>query len=659
MRTDHGSEGTGREPRDGSSSTPSPRSAQLLDAAGEGRVGTAAHRIDGNAPNPDSPADGQSSSDAKGHPFRTTATRANARVRRVTDAVPLSTKLVACTLILLMIGAAAISFTIRELVGNYMLVKTDAQLANQAQLVYDNVDVLRGKDGNASSAGPSDYFMQIRDMNNKIIVTPLVPTLSNGVISQPSLPANYSMGNVQIGQPFTTTAIVKTISNGNPDRATLQSAEAPWRVLAVQLVQKVDSGTTQSRGLVYIGLSLSDQIDTINTLTRYCAMVGLAIVLLGGAIATLLIQHTLTPLKRIEKTAAKIAAGDLSQRVPSAPENTEVGSLAASLNTMLTRIEGSFREQQQTTEKMKQFVSDASHELRTPLATIHGYSELYTMQRNLPGALERADESIEHIEASSSRMTVLVEDLLSLARLDEGRGIDMTQQVSLGSLLADAADDLHALDPERVIGRGDVLLDAGISGPSGVFAPSLRFQPGPLPTVTLTGDGSRLRQVVTNIVGNIHRYTPADSPVEVALGLLPASIGPESLARLASNEQSMLRFLEAAEVGRSMHVGMNYAVIRFVDHGPGVPPESQSQIFERFYTADPSRARQKGGTGLGMSIAQSVVKAHRGFICASTSQGGGLTLTVILPVAPVEPLPVNVAPGSRTGGERRAKRSRR
>ena len=286
---------------------------------------------------------------------------------------------------------------------------------------------------------------------------------------------------------------------------------------------------------------------------------------------------------------------------------------------------------------MKQFVSDASHELRTPLAAIHGYAELYKMQRDMPGALERADESIEHIEASSARMTVLVEDLLSLARLDEGRGIDITQQVPLTSVVRDAADDLHALDPDRGIRCGLIAIKPGtdLEHPS-----DFTFQDGDMPAITLTGDASRLRQVVTNIVGNIHRYTPADSPVEISMGVLPASISPESLSRMPANERSMHHLVEAIEVGQSMQVGMNYAIVRFSDHGPGVPPEARSKIFERFYTADPSRARQKGGTGLGMAIAQSVVKAHHGFICASGSEGGGLTLTVVLPVAPVEPRPV-------------------
>jgi two-component system OmpR family sensor kinase len=523
-----------------------------------------------------------------------------------------------------MIGAAGMTLSIRELVGNYMLERTNTQLKNQAQLVYENIDLLRSKDSQQASAGPTDYFLQMRDTENKVVGDLLVPTLKDDVVSVPMLPPDGSMGDVELDKPFTAPAIVKA---GNPraSRATLLAAQAPWRVVALRWVAKVDDDTTRVGGVVYIGLSLSEQIDTINTLTRYCAMVGIAIVLLGGGVASLLIQQTLSPLKRIEKTAAKIAAGDLSQRVPSAPENTEVGSLAASLNSMLARIERSFREQEESTEKMKRFVSDASHELRTPLATIHGYSELYAMQRDMPGALKRADESIAHIEASSSRMTVLVEDLLSLARLDEGRGIDITQQVQLTSLLADAADDLHALDPDRGIARGSLRLKTGSQGAM------LRFEPGDLPVVTLTGDSSRLRQVVTNIVGNIHRYTPSDSPVEVALGMVPAAIDPHALSHMVSNEASLRRFLEAAEVGQSLGTGTNYAVAQVIDHGPGVPSASQSQIFERFYTSDPSRARQKGGTGLGMSIAQSIVKAHHGFICASTTQGGGLTLTVALP----------------------------
>lgn len=574
------------------------------------------------------------------------------RIGRKVQAIPLSTKLVTCIIVLLTIGTIGISFSIRTLVGNYLLQKTDTQLVNQAQMIFNSMDSLDSTTSEDGRSLVNTYYVEVRDSEYKRTGAGSVPMLREGVVSEPSLPSDGSIDGVTLGEPFTTQAVVHVTTSRVPDHAIMQAAQSPWRVVALPWSEKTKTGQVKDSGVVFIGLSLSDQIDTSNTLTRFCAMVGIAVVLIGAILGTIVVQSTLAPLKRIEKTAAKIAAGDLSQRVPDLPENTEVGSLSMSLNTMLTRIEESFHAQEETTEKMKRFVSDASHELRTPLAAIHGYAELYKMQRDMPGALERADESIEHIEASSARMTVLVEDLLSLARLDEGRGIDITQQVKLTSVVNDAADDLHALDPDRGITCGQVVLQAG----SDMEHPSrLAFQPGTMPDITLTGDASRLRQVVTNIVGNIHRYTPADSPVEVSMGVLPASISPESLSRMPSNEQSLHHFIEAIEVGQSMQVGMNYAIVRFSDHGPGVPADARSKIFERFYTADPSRARQKGGTGLGMAIAQSVVKAHHGFICASGSDGTGLTLTVVLPVAPVKPRPL-----TQTSDERKVdKRGRR
>lgn len=574
------------------------------------------------------------------------------RIGRKVQAIPLSTKLVTCIIVLLTIGTIGISFSIRTLVGNYLLQKTDTQLVNQAQMIFNSMDSLDSTTSEDGRSLVNTYYVEVRDSEYKRTGAGSVPMLREGVVSEPSLPSDGSIDGVTLGEPFTTQAVVHVTTSRVPDHAIMQAAQSPWRVVALPWSEKTKTGQVKDSGVVFIGLSLSDQIDTSNTLTRFCAMVGIAVVLIGAILGTIVVQSTLAPLKRIEKTAAKIAAGDLSQRVPDLPENTEVGSLSMSLNTMLTRIEESFHAQEETTEKMKRFVSDASHELRTPLAAIHGYAELYKMQRDMPGTLERADESIEHIEASSARMTVLVEDLLSLTRLDEGRGIDITQQVKLTSVVNDAADDLHALDPDRGITCGQVVLQAG----SDMEHPSrLAFQPGTMPDITLTGDASRLRQVVTNIVGNIHRYTPADSPVEVSMGVLPASISPESLSRMPSNEQSLHHFIEAIEVGQSMQVGMNYAIVRFSDHGPGVPADARSKIFERFYTADPSRARQKGGTGLGMAIAQSVVKAHHGFICASGSDGTGLTLTVVLPVAPVEPRPL-----AQTSDERKVdKRGRR
>lgn len=585
-------------------------------------------------------------------------------LRRRINAIPLSTRLVACTLAILTVAAFCISLSIQQLVGNYLLEKTDVQLASQAQFVYDNVDSLRMKNSNQSSVGPNNYFMQVRDTHNKIISTPLIP-IKGLVVSVPKLPADgFDSKKIVTHKPYTAPAIVKGNTN-KVDAITKKAATAPWRVLVLTWGQKNSYNSELSvSGYVYIALSLSDQIDTVSTLTRYCIMVSIAVILFGAVFSAIIIQSALRPLKRIEKTASKIASGDLSKRVPSTPENTEVGSLAASLNSMLARIERGFNEQEDMTEKMKRFVSDASHELRTPLAAIHGYAELYTMWRNMPGEQERADDSIAHIKASSERMTELVEDLLSLARFDEGRGINISQQVSLSPILSDAANDLHALDPARSVQQGYLTISDEwklMSCTNCDFERKLQFHVGTLPTVTLLGDGARLRQVMTNIVGNIHRYTPVDSPVEIAVGVMKASITPNELSKLPSVKESLKEFLEAAEVSQSTDTGHKYAVIRVVDHGPGVPEESLSRIFERFYIADPSRAREKGGTGLGMAIAQSVVKAHHGFICATISspleastnsktnlddtmdgseqidvKAHGLTLTVVLPVNEID-----------------------
>nr|WP_258185353.1 HAMP domain-containing sensor histidine kinase [Bifidobacterium sp. UTCIF-39] len=568
------------------------------------------------------------------------ASRRENPLMRHLDAVSLSTKLVSIILVLLLVSGGVIAFAVRQLVSAYIIDKTDTQLTNQAGLVINNIDQLQRTD-NSSTLNGNMYFVQFRDADYNIESTPLVPKLQGSVASVPKLPASGSLDGIQFGRPFTTDAQVQ-VGDGSVSRSSLKMAMSPWRVVALQYtVKDPDSGGVVC-GVALIGLSLHDMQDTLGIITKYFLVVGIATIVFATVMATIAVDRTLLPLKRIEKTAAKIANGDLSQRVPSAPENTEVGSLSASLNQMLARIEQSFREQQETTDKMKRFVSDASHELRTPLAAIHGYAELYKMQRDYPGALERADESIDRIEKSSTRMAALVEDLLSLARMDEGRGIDLNQKVKLNGIIADSAEDLHALDPERVIRLGSVTVtgsEAPLVAADGT-APEparLEFTEGKLEPILTQGDPARLRQVITNIVGNIHRYTPSDSPVEMGVSVLTASLPHVDLGKMPSTDVSLDQFIQAVQVAASTGSGQRFAVMRVIDHGPGMAPQSRQMIFERFYTADPSRAREKGGTGLGMAIAQSAVKAHHGLICASETDGGGLTFTVIIPIVEVEP----------------------
>lgn len=571
-------------------------------------------------------------------------TRQNSFIRAgsrlgLADRIPLTTKLIASMLVLLIVGTLGISLSIRQMAGTYMQQKTDTQLIRQAKLGISNATLITEEDLARRDPGPTDYFLQVRDSNMNIISQNLNPLTAKDAISIPVLPENGETGGIVMGQPFTTNSRVIMPTSGKATHESTNWVSAPWRVVAMEWSLESPLTSSVHSGVLFVGLSLSDQLDTLHALTQYCWMVGILIILLGAVVAALLIQSTLAPLKRIEKTAAKIAAGDLSQRIPASPVNTEVGSLSASLNVMLTRIERSFREQEETTRKMKQFVSDASHELRTPLAAIHGYAELYKMQRNYPGALERADESIAHIEASSSRMTDLVQDLLSLARLDEGRGINATHDVNVTTLVNDAADDLHALDPNRDIERG-ILTVTQEKQKNGEFVPLLTYHPAVWKQIDVDADSNRLRQVVTNIVGNIHRYTPVDTPVQIGLGVVSAEFDPADFASLPSVQASLDRFLltvdntnKTTQKKKSRHdsVKRPFVIMQFVDHGPGADSHAREHIFERFYTADPSRTREKGGTGLGLAIVQSIVKAHHGLICASETTGGGLTFSIVIP----------------------------
>ena len=551
-------------------------------------------------------------------------THRSRRLAALNECIPLSVRLMSIIVGMLSIGTIVITFSIRWLVSSYPMERVDQHLLEQADLVFPQ---MLNTDVNTQN-GFTSYYVKVYNTNTGSSAVMLQPVLKDGVISSPKLPDNGSLDGHELGVPFTTPAVVNTKNVvGVPDHATMQFAECPWRVVALKGLTKSGKGEFQDLGIVYIGLSLGDQIDVISTLTRFCIMVSIAVVLLGGSLGALVVQRTLSPLKRIEKTAAKIAAGDLSQRVPESGESTEIGSLARSLNSMLTQIERSFHEQEAVTQKMRQFVSDASHEFRTPLAAIHGYAELYKMQRDAPGTLERADDAISHIESSSSRMTVLVEDLLSLARLDEGRGVSMNQRVDFTSVMQDSVDDLHALDPDREITT--MQLDIDLSAPR---KPKLSETPGPLPKIALTGDATRLHQVITNIVGNIHRYTPSDSPVDIGLGVIESSRTPEDLAAMPQDGDMLETLLQGARKSKSSKLLSMYAVAVLRDHGPGVPEKSLHNIFERFYTADPSRDRQKGGTGLGLAIALSIVNAHGGRIYASPTEGSGLTFTIILPM---------------------------
>ncbi len=292
-----------------------------------------------------------------------------------------------------------------------------------------------------------------------------------------------------------------------------------------------------------------------------------------------LVQLSLRPLEEMENTAAAIAEGDLSRRVPGDAAPTEVGRLARTLNVMLTRIQDAFaardateHQLRQSEERLRRFVADASHELRTPVAAVGAYAELF--ERGAATRPEDLARVMEGIRAETARMGELVEDLLLLARLDEGRPLEQ-EPVELVGLAAEAVGAATAVGPDW-----PVRLEANH-------------------TVEVTGDAARLRQVVDNLLANVRAHAPHGTVTVVRVG-----------ARAGSG------------------------VIEVADNGPGLPSESAGRVFERFYRADPSRSRLNGGAGLGLAIVAAIVAAHGGTVAASETAGGGATFTVWLPTVP-------------------------
>jgi two-component system OmpR family sensor kinase len=390
---------------------------------------------------------------------------------------------------------------------------------------------------------------------------PFVTSMSADYL--PDLPSAWQSHH-DLDQPFTVSA-----PNGEH-----------WRIY----VKQMSNGR-----LLMIAASQYEVEKAVQRLITINIFGGISVLLFAATIGAEMIRRSMRPLSQIEKTASAIAAGDLSQRVPDPePENpepkTEVGSLARSLNTMLAQIEAAFTAQaaseaaaRSSEERMRRFIADASHELRTPLTTIRGFAELY--RQGAVTTPEKTAEVVQRIENEASRMGLLVEDLLLLARLDRERPLKL-ELVELRVLASEAVEAARVVASDR-----DISL---------VVAPDA----GPL---VVSGDDARLRQVIGNLVGNALTHTPPGTPVFV---------------RLASRD------------------GM--AVVEVHDRGPGLTPEQQERVFERFYRADPARTRRTDGTvgtGLGLAIVAALVAAHSGRVEVESQRGVGSTFRVLLPQA--------------------------
>src|SRR4051794_5140442 len=399
--------------------------------------------------------------------------------------------------------------------------------------------------GSGPQGLPRGTVGQLRGPRDRVIRTTSVRTYGENSLPAPKLPAS-----IPADKPMTV---------GSHGGSGLR-----YRVLA-------EPTHDHPRLTTVVALPLRDADATLDRLLRVEALVIGAVLLLLGALAWWVVRLGLRPLDRMGETAGAIAGGDLSRRVSPATERTEVGRLGLALNAMLGQIEKAFAERQASENRLRQFLADASHELRTPLASIRGYAELFRIgAARKPADTEKA---MGRIEDESARMGALVENLLTLARLDQVPELSR-KPVDLAELARDAVDDARAVDPDR-----EVRLDAD--------------EP-----VTVMGDSSQLRQVLGNLVRNALTHTPGGTPIDL-----------------------------------SVTNGSSVAVLEVRDHGPGLPTDDTDALFERFWRADPGRGRGRGGAGLGLSIVAAIVEAHGGSVKAANAEGGGAVFTISLPVA--------------------------
>lgn len=329
---------------------------------------------------------------------------------------------------------------------------------------------------------------------------------------------------------------------------------------------------------IVLALPLADVDAQTTQLAWTVAGVALAGLVVALGFGSVVVRRALSPLADVTATAQRVSElpldrGDvaLGERVPVDDERTEVGRLGTAFNRMLGHVSSALSAREHSERKVRRFVADASHELRTPLASIRGYAELTRLHGGeLPPDVVHA---IGRIEAESVRMTELVEDLLLLARLDEGREL-AARPVDLGRVVVEAVGDAQAAGPDH--------------------SWEVRLPDGP---AVVVGDESRLRQVVTNLLANARVHTPEGTAVVAALE--PA--GDE-------------------------------VVLTVEDDGPGIAPDLLHTLFERFVRADSSRSRRAGSTGLGLAIVRAVVEAHRGTVDVE-SRPGATRFTVRLPAA--------------------------
>jgi two-component system OmpR family sensor kinase len=459
--------------------------------------------------------------------------------------VPLRIALVAATLVLVACGLLASGIAVTSILRHTLTNRVDQTLldASRSWAQAPHQPPATPMVGPNPARPPSDFYVRGMGADGRIWMA------VNDRDAEPALPADNDVGPVPV-----------TVSS-------LDNPDVEWRAMSVR---------GPHGELTTVAIDLSDVRTTVRALIYAQVGIGAAVLLVLGVVGYAVVHRSLRPLVEVEQTAAAIAAGQLDRRVPQRDSHTEVGRLSLALNGMLAQIqramaasESSAEDARKSEERMRRFITDASHELRTPLTTIRGFAELYRQ-----GAASDVEMLMNRIESESSRMGLLVEDLLLLARLDAQRPLDR-HRVDLLALATDAVHDAQSIAPQRTI--------------------TLEVFDGP-GTPEVLGDEARLRQVLGNLMANALQHTPEGAGVTVRVG-----------------------------------TDGDHAVLEVCDEGPGMTAQDAHRVFERFYRADTSRARASGGTGLGLSIVDSLVYAHGGTVSVTTAPGHGCRFKVSLP----------------------------
>jgi two-component system OmpR family sensor kinase len=590
--------------------------------------------------------------------------------KRLSDRTPLRTKLITAVLVLVIMALAAISVASVYMLRGYVTTERDATLVAD----FSNVNLRGLQPGQAGPAvGGSGVIIGVQKPGSQLtLVSPSgFPGFGNSGnnASLPALPTSTDWAN-------SPSPVLLTVPS--------QSGSDSWRVIAqtVSNYQYLDSNGNRAvapTATVAIAIDLGNINALTTRLIVFDVIVGGAIVVVLAAVAAAVVRANLRPLNDIELTAGQIAAGHLDHRVPEGDPRTEVGSLGRSLNTMLSQIESAFHAREaseqaahRSEERMRRFIADASHELRTPLTTIRGFAAHYRQRggassmrpegavpegagvgvageepspsartgsagsapaTHFPGSGLPPDglspEDLDHlmgrVEAEATRMGLLVEDLLTLARLDQQRPLTKAP-VDLLTLAADAVQDARIVSPGRPIDL--------------TVAPGTAF--------LVDGDEPRLRQVLGNLVNNAITHTPAGTPVRVkiARGALEARSGNGADGSAGSNGSNgtseALRqtgrgwgaLTGEADRGEARGRAVPAVVLDVEDDGPGMTADQAQRVFERFYRADAARNRASGGTGLGLAIVAGLVAAHGGTVSVDTAPGQGADFQVKLPLSP-------------------------